>query len=125
MSRIGTAMRGAIFDTFWPIYIYFIASIIMAVGLLLHGQFKFALCLFGTSMLSLTAAGGLKFGLFWGDKSQRIGVPIVALLIFAVAHWLSGGFSVQLFGYYISGLTWGIVGAVIGFLFINRKMATE
>ena len=124
MSRFGTAMRGAVLDTFWPIYIYFICSIIMALGFLLRGEVKFALCLFGTSMLSLTAAGGLKFGLLWGDKSQRIGVPIVALLIFAIAYWLSAGFSVQLFGHYISGLTWGIIGAAIGLLFINRKMAS-
>ncbi len=124
MSRFGTAMRGAVLDTFWPIYIYFICSIIMALGLLFRGEVKFALCLFGTSMLSLTAAGGLKFGLLWGDKSQRIGVPIVALLIFAIAYWLSAGFSVQLFGHYISGLTWGIIGAAIGLLFINRKMAS-
>jgi len=109
---------------FWPIFIYFIISIILAVASFFRTGTSVALCLFGTSMISLVAAGGLKFGILWGDRAQKIGVPLVAILLLGFAYWLSSGFSVQIFGYQLSGLTWGIIGAVIGLIFVDRKLAS-
>jgi hypothetical protein len=109
---------------YWPIFIYLIASIILTVTSIIHVGIISALCLFGTSMISFTAAGGLKFGILWGDKAQKIGVPLLAVLFLAFAYWLFSGFSVQLLGYHLSGLTWGIIGVVIGIIFVDRKMAS-
>jgi hypothetical protein len=108
----------------WLIYLYVIASVILTCGTLLHGEVRSALCLFGTSFISLVAAGGFKFGLLWGDNQQRIGVPLVALVLFALAYWLSAGFGVQIFGYHFSGLEWGALGAAIGIVFIDKRMAS-
>ena len=78
---------------------------------------------FGASFLAVVAAGGLKFGLFWGDSAQKIGVPIVAVLLLAFAYWLSGGFAAQLFGVALSGEAWAIIGGLVGFVCVNRGMA--
>lgn len=48
-------------------------------------------------------------------------MPIVVVLVLAIAYWLSGGFSVQFFGVHLSGLVWGIIGAEIGGVFALAK----
>jgi tetratricopeptide (TPR) repeat protein len=124
MSKFA-AVNAALRDRFWPVYLYLIASTVLTLSALFRGEMHAALCLCGTSFISLIAAGGLKFGILRGDKAQRVGVPIIALVLFAFAYWLSNGFSVQLFGYNLSGLTWGAIGALIGIAFIDQRPANH
>jgi hypothetical protein len=109
---------------FAPIFAYLIVSIVCAVTAGLHVGIKPALCTIAASLISLIAAGALKFGVLWGTGAQRVGTPIIALLLLALAYWLGSGFSVVLFGLVLSGQAWAVVGAVIGLLFVNRQLAT-
>jgi TPR repeat protein len=115
------AINAALRDRFWPAYLYLIASIVLTFSALFRAEIQGALCLFGTSFVSLIAAGGLKFGLLRGDKAQRIGVRLVALVLFALACWLSSGLSVQVLGYSLSGIMWGAIGAIIGIISIDQR----
>jgi hypothetical protein len=76
------------------------------------------------SFLFLVAGGGLKASLWWGGKAQKIGGSIAALLLVALAQWLSSGFSVQFFGHHFSGGLWGWIGFAVCFVFANKKLAT-
>lgn len=124
MSRLA-AITIAARDKYWLIYIYVIASVVLTVGMVFRGDIWNALRLGGTSVLSLVAAGGLKFGILWGDRAQKIGVPLVAFAPLVLAYWLSSGFSEEVFGYQVSGLMWGAVGAAIGLLCVDRQMASQ
>jgi hypothetical protein len=61
-----------------------------------------------TSLLYLVGGGGLKASLWWGDKTQKIGGSIFAVVLVCLAQWLSSGFSVHLFGYPLSGAALGV-----------------
>jgi hypothetical protein len=124
MSRLA-AITIVARDKYWLIYVYVIASVVLTVGMVFRGDIWNALCLGGTSLLSLVAAGGLKFGILWGDKAQKIGVLLVAFALLVLAYWLSSGFSVEVFGYQVSGLMWGAAGASIGLLCVDRRMASQ
>jgi hypothetical protein len=97
----------------WVITIYLFLSVAIAVTAIKVGVLV-GLSAFGASFLAVVAAGGLKFGLFLGDRAQKIGVPIVAVLLLTFAYWLSGGFSVHLFGVALSGEAWAIIGGLVG-----------
>jgi hypothetical protein len=107
----------------WIITIYLFLSIAIAITGAIKAGVLVGLSAFGASYLAVVAAGGLKFGLFWGDSAQKIGVPIVAVLLLAFAYWLSGGFAAQLFGVALSGEAWAIIGGLVGFVCVNRGMA--
>jgi hypothetical protein len=78
-----------------------------------------------TSLLFLVAGGGLKASLWWGDKAQKIGGAVVAVLLAAFAQWLASGFSVQLFGHPLSGGLWGWIGFATCFVFATKKLAGQ
>lgn len=109
---------------FWPIYIYLILSTALAGSAVLNASWSAGLYAITASFLFLVAGGGLKASLLWGDKAQKIGGSVVALLLVALAQWLSNGFSVQVFGYHLSGGLWGWIGFAVCFLFANKKLAT-
>jgi hypothetical protein len=48
---------------------------------------------------------------------------VVAVLLAALAQWLSSSFSVQLFGHSLSGALWGWIGFATRFIFANKKLA--
>jgi hypothetical protein len=76
----------------------------------------FALCFLGTAWLPCIAVAGARWGLLAGDRGQKIGVPIVALMLLAFAYWLSTYVSVTAFAVHISGLTLLIISCVIGLI---------
>jgi hypothetical protein len=108
---------------FWPIFVYLLMSIAIAATAVSNAGWSAGLSAVATISLFLVAGGGLKASLWWGDKSQKIAGPIVAVLLVALAHWLSGGFAVHLFGYFRSGGLWGWIGFAICFVFANKKLA--
>jgi hypothetical protein len=109
-------------EMFWPIYVYVIASLTIAGSAALNAGLGPAAYAITTSFLFLMAGGGWKASLLWGDKAQKIGGSVVAVLIVALAQWLSSGFSVDLFGHALSGAAWGWIGFVICFVFATRKL---
>jgi hypothetical protein len=110
---------------FWPIYVYVIASLAIAGSAAINAGLGPAAYAITTSSLFLMAGGGWKASLLWGEKAQKIGGSVVALLIVALAQWLSSGFSVHLFGHALSGATWGWIGFVVCFVFATRKLAGQ
>jgi hypothetical protein len=108
---------------FWPIYMYLIASLAIAGSAAYHVGWSTGLLTIAASSLFLVAGGGLKASLWWGDKAQKIGGSVVAVLLAALAQWLSSGFSVQLFGQPLSGELWGWIGFAVCFVFANKKLA--
>jgi hypothetical protein len=108
---------------FWPIYVYLVASIAIAGSAGFKVGWGTALAIAVASMLSLVAGGGLKAALRWGDKTQKIGGFVVAILIFALAQWLATNFSVWLFGSHLGGNLWCWIGFAIGVIFTNKKLA--
>jgi hypothetical protein len=107
---------------FWPIYIYLTASIVIAGSAAFKAGWGTALSIAVASMLSLVAGGGLKASLRWGDKAQKIGGSVVAILIVGIAQWLATNFSVWLFGSYIGGDIWCWIGFAIGLIFTTKKL---
>jgi hypothetical protein len=87
-------------------------------------EFRRGFFTFLASALALIAGGGLKASVWYGDRGQKIVGPFIAAAIMAVALWTARGFSVQLFGYYLSGTLWSIIGAIVCFVFANRKLST-
>jgi hypothetical protein len=111
--------------SFWPIFIYFVMSIAIAGSAAFNASWHAGVYTITASFLFLVAGGGLRASLWWGDKAQRIGGTIVAVLLVVLAQWLSRGFSVQLFGHYLSGQLWGWIGFGVCFLFVNKKLAIK
>jgi hypothetical protein len=109
---------------FWPVYIYIVISIVIAVSAWSNSGFAVGLSAIGTSALSLIAGGGLKAALWWGDKSQKIAGIIIAAVVMALAYWISHRFSAQLFSYSVTGELWGFIGFVTCFVFTNKKLAS-
>lgn len=107
---------------FWPIFIYLMASIAIAISAGMNAGLWVALHAAGGSLLALTAGGGLRASLR-GDKSQKIGGSVIALVILGLALWASEGFSATLFGISISGPIWAAVGFVVCLVFADRNLA--
>src|SRR5690348_12330631 len=107
----------------WPLVVYFLLSLIISVSAAFRAGLGPAVCAILTSILALIAGGGLRASVFWGDRTQKIGGPVIAALLAALAYWLSSGFSVGLFGYLLTGTEWGIIGFFLCFLFVTRRLA--
>ena len=112
-------------EMFWPIYVYVIASLAIAGSAAVNAGLGPAAYTITTSSLFLMAGGGWKASLLWGDKARKVGGSVVAVLIVALAQWLSSGFSVHLFGHALSGAAWGWIGFVVCFVFATRKLAGQ
>jgi hypothetical protein len=107
---------------FWPIYVYCLISAIITGSSVLRSGWLTGVDACFVSGLSLVAGAGLKVSLWWGDRRQKIGGPVFAALLVAVAQWIAGGFSANLFGQRVSGWQWGWIGFAIGFVFTNKKL---
>lgn len=106
----------------WVIVGYFFLTIGIAIAAFFHAGAA-GFYAFIASFLFLVAGGGLKSMVFYGDQSQKIAGPIFVLLIGSLAYWLAAGFSVQLFGIYMSGVVWGAIGFLIAMIFAPRGLA--
>jgi hypothetical protein len=102
---------------------YTLAVFWMAITFIFTKDIVSALRFFGTAMIPLVAIAGLKWGVLKGDREQKIGVPLVAILLLAFAYWLSTGVSIQLFGYNLSGLELGLAGGFVGLVGVPLSWA--
>src|SRR5277367_4255761 len=106
---------------FWPIFVYVVAAIAIAVSAGMHAGFWVALHATGGSLLALTAGGGLRASLR-GDKNQKIFGSLIAVAILGLAIWVSAGFSATLFGIHVGGPIWAIIGFVVCLVFADKKL---
>jgi hypothetical protein len=96
------------------IMLYTLAVFGIGTAIIFTGGFVFALCFVGTAMIPCIAVAGMKWGLLRGDRQQRIGVPLVAIMLLIFVYWLSTGVSIQVMGYHLSGLTLALIGGFVG-----------
>jgi len=104
---------------------YTLAIFGMAIAFMFTKDIVSAFSFFGTAMIPLVAVAGLKWGVLRGDSEQKIGVPLVAILLLAFAYWLSTGVSIQIFGYNLNGLVLGIAGSFVGLVGIPLSWAAS
>jgi hypothetical protein len=71
---------------FWPIYMYLITSLAIAGSAAYHVGWSTGLLAIAASFLFLVAGAGLKASPWWGDKAQKIGGSVVAVLLAALAQ---------------------------------------
>ena len=83
-----------------------------------------ALSIFGSSVLSVFAGGGLR-GSLYSEINHIIAGFTVACIFMGIAQWLGTMYSVGLFGNQLSGHVWSVSGFVVGFLFTPKKFAGE
>jgi hypothetical protein len=102
-----------------------ISSLVIAGSAAVKAGLGPAFYVIAISSLFLAAGGGWKASLLWGNKAQKIGGSVVAVLIVALAQWLSSGFSVHVFGYALSGAAWGWIGFIICFVFATRTLTGQ
>lgn len=111
------------------ITIYFILTVIISVSAFLNGGWSAGLSASLTSVFAFIAGSRLKSLVYWedwkGGKSQDMAIAgvVVSVVLIAAAFWLSNYFSVQLFGLYLSGTIWGLLGLIVCFICTDKKMA--
>lgn len=96
--------------------LYFVVVLVCTIVFVFQTGILFALSFLGTTALPLIAVAAGKWGIARGDKQQKIGIPIIALILVAAAYWLSLGVSITLFQVHLSGLALLVVSGAIGLL---------
>ena len=91
------------------------AATIIALIFAFTNGITYALAFLGTCLIPEIAVAGIRWGLIHGDKQQRIGTPLVGLVLLAFGFWLSTGVSLHIFGFTVSGIALASIGAVLGF----------
>lgn len=106
---------------FWIVYLYLVVSVIPAVFNLFNDVALGLSTLFG-SLLAVFAGGGLR-GSLYGNKGQKIGGFVSAVIFILIAYWLSDKFYFAIKGFSFTGLEWIIIGFFIGLLFVSKTVA--
>ena len=104
------------------LYIYVVLSVVASIAALFHG-IGAGVCAILTSTIALIAGGGWRAMLVSGGMSRKTGATVLALLLAALAYWLSRGFSVGLFSYRFTGTQWGAFGFALAFLWVHAGIA--
>lgn len=104
----------------WLLTIYGILTLAVAVGYCWSGQTWIGIDAMIASLLAPAATGGFKTAFFVGGRAMKITVSVIALSVLALAYWLARGFQAGLFGLDVSGVTWIVVGAVLGYASAER-----
>ena len=109
----------------WMMATYVAAGISISVAVYRADGIGAAACALAASCLAVIAAGALKFGAFWASGAQRVLVLFVASVLLLAAYGLSRGFSLVLFGHALSGEVWAAIGAIVGFVAMDKRMAAD
>jgi len=99
---------------------YFLISIGYAVAGFFHGMWKVGLIMIISSFIASLAGASGKWGLFYGSKGQKIFMPILALLLLALATWLTRNIFVTKAA--VPLMWWIWIGFGIGAIFANKRM---
>ena len=110
----------------WIVYIYVVASVVIAVTAFNAAGWQAGLSAFGTTALASWAGIGLKGSFFPGTrKKHKLQGIIFAIIFLTFAHWIGKGFSVHLIGWDFTGTEWGCIGFVICFLCTTKRFASS
>jgi hypothetical protein len=104
----------------WIIFIYVMASLVLSISAGAGAGIIVGVAFAAGSVLAVAVGGGLRASLL-GPTKQKIWGSLIAALILALALWVGTRFSATLFGVYVSGPAWVVIGAVVCFLFVDKK----
>ncbi len=98
---------------------YILISIGYAVAGFFHGTWKGGLILVICSFIAVVAGAAGKWSLFFGSKSEKIGAPIAAIFLLALATWLTSDLFVTKAAWPLMWWIW--IGFGIGAIFVTKR----
>ena len=104
----------------WIIYVYVIASIVLSISAGARAGVMVGVAFAAGSVLAVAVGGGLRTSLL-GPIKQKVWGSVIAALLLALGLWVGTHFAATLFGVYVSGPMWVVIGAVVCFLFVDKK----
>jgi hypothetical protein len=107
------------------IYIYTLVALVTGGLALWNGAIYAGVAGIVGPIMCWSATSGLKGSLLVGTRPQRLAGSVAALLLAAVGMGIvyHSGFWVGFFGYKFSGVTWCLVGLVVGWIATKRRHA--
>lgn len=116
-----TVLRFLSLDATWIIVVYVILSLLLSVSAGMRAGIMVGLAFAVGSVLAVAVGGGLRASLL-GPKQQKVWGSVIAALLLVFALWVGTHFSATLFGVYVSGPAWVLIGAFVCFLFVDNKL---
>jgi hypothetical protein len=101
--------------------VYALVSIAVAGVALFRAGWGIGLSIVAGSLLALIAGGGLKASLLWGDRTQKIGGTVIAIVLRGAAQWAAQRFSIWIGSREVAGDLWCWGGFAVGLLFITSR----
>jgi len=108
----------------WIILVYVILSVVLSISAGVRAGIMVGVAFAAGSVLAVAVGGGLRASLL-GPAKQKVWGSATAALLLALALWVGTHFSATFFGVYVSGPVWVVIGAVVCFLFVDKKMLRE
>jgi hypothetical protein len=110
----------------WVMYIYGLLVLVTAGSALLTAGLTFpGIAGLAGPALCFWSGSGVKGSLLVGTRSQKIGGLVAGAVFLAagLAMLYFSGYWVRLWSVELDGVTWGVIGAVLAFIFTPRSMA--
>lgn len=120
MSKPTNVFLALVTDATWIIFVYVVLSVVLSVSAGLRAGVIVGVAFAAGSVLAVAVGGGLRASLL-GPTKQKVWGSAIAALLLALGLWVGTHFSATIFGVYISGPLWVIIGAVVCFLFVDKK----
>jgi hypothetical protein len=96
------------------ILIYLAATFFCGIGAMFHYSVVTGFIILAASFLAITGTGGSILAMRSLPALNDVASVILGCGFLALAYWLADKFSIHLFGYTLSGLTWCLIGCAIG-----------
>jgi hypothetical protein len=94
--------------------IYLGISFFCGVGAMLHYSVLTGFIILVASSLAIIATGGTILGARSHGRAYTVGSVVFGISLLGLTYWLSGKFSISLFGHTLRGLTWCLIGCAVG-----------
>lgn len=104
----------------WIIFVYVMASVVLSISAGSRVGIMVGVAFAAGSVLAVAVGGGLRASLL-GPRKQKVWGSAIAAVVLALALWVGTHFSATFFGVYVSGPLWVVIGAVVCFLFVDKK----
>jgi hypothetical protein len=105
------------------VFIYFIASLLVAFSHPLPHSWPYALCVALSSFVALISGATLQAAFQHYRIPRKIGYALTATVLMFAAQYGLHGFSLHFFGYLVSGSLWIWIGFLVGFLFSTPRLS--
>jgi hypothetical protein len=104
----------------WFIFAYVILSLVLSISAGVKAGVMVGVAFGVGSILAVAVGGGLRAS-FLGPTKQKVWGSLIAAGVLALGLWVGTHFSATLFGVYVGGPVWVLIGAVVVFVCVDRK----